>query len=157
MFALLTQRRLRWLGHVRCMEDGRIPKDLLYGQLSTGTRRTGRPMLRFKDVCKRDLKAYNIDPDSWEAAADDRDCWRHMVQRGVRLGENDRCRQAAEEAPQAESCIYCFTDFFVCLHQMQQRLSLKNWLTQSQQTLFSELETPPRASLYCPPGLLCQR
>ena len=28
MFTLLKQRRMRWLGHVCRMEDGRIPKDL---------------------------------------------------------------------------------------------------------------------------------
>ena len=36
MFTLLRQRRLRWLGHVRRMEDGRIPKDILYGELALG-------------------------------------------------------------------------------------------------------------------------
>ena len=30
---LLKQRRLRWLGHVVRMDDGRIPKDFLYGEL----------------------------------------------------------------------------------------------------------------------------
>ena len=30
MFTLLKQRRMRWLGHVVRMDDGRIPKDLLY-------------------------------------------------------------------------------------------------------------------------------
>ena len=35
--------RLGWLGHVRRMAPGRIPKDLLYGQLAVGTRPTGRP------------------------------------------------------------------------------------------------------------------
>ena len=29
IFTLLRQRRLRWLGHIDCMPDGRIPKDLL--------------------------------------------------------------------------------------------------------------------------------
>merc|ERR1712237_70973 len=53
---LLSQRRLRWIGHVRRMKDGRIPKDVLYGELAVGHRHTGRSMLRFKDVCKRDLK-----------------------------------------------------------------------------------------------------
>ena len=34
MYTLLRQRRLRWLGHVRRMDDGRIPKDILYGELA---------------------------------------------------------------------------------------------------------------------------
>ena len=42
------------------MKDGRIPKDFLYGELATGKRPTGRPQLRFKDVCKRDLQALGI-------------------------------------------------------------------------------------------------
>ncbi|XP_071479893.1 uncharacterized protein, partial [Diadema antillarum] len=52
MFSLLSQRRLKWLGHVRRMEPGRIPKDMLYGELSEGFRPMRRPHLRFKDVCK---------------------------------------------------------------------------------------------------------
>jgi hypothetical protein len=30
LFAILSQRRLRWLGHVCRMEDRHIPKDFLY-------------------------------------------------------------------------------------------------------------------------------
>ena len=52
MYAMLSQRRLRWLGHVSRMDDGRIPKDTLYGELATGTRPTGRPALRHKDLLK---------------------------------------------------------------------------------------------------------
>ena len=61
MYTMLRQRRLRWLGHVRRMEDGRIPKDILYGELALGRRTTGRPHLRYKDVCARDMKAVGID------------------------------------------------------------------------------------------------
>ena len=61
MYTLLRHRRLRWLGHVRRMEDGRIPKDILYGELALGRRTTGRPHLRYKDVCIRDMKAVDID------------------------------------------------------------------------------------------------
>ena len=43
MFTLLKQRRMRWLGHVVRMDDRRIPKDLLYGELVQGKRPTGRP------------------------------------------------------------------------------------------------------------------
>ena len=50
MFTLLSQRRLRWLGHIHGMEDGQIPKDLLYSELESGSRPVGRPKLHFKDV-----------------------------------------------------------------------------------------------------------
>ena len=50
MYTLLRQRRLRWLGHTHRMADGRIPKDLLYGELATGSRRRIQPHLHFKDV-----------------------------------------------------------------------------------------------------------
>ena len=55
LYTLLKQRHMRWLRHVARMEDGRIPKDLVYGELATGKRPTGRPHLRFKEICKRDL------------------------------------------------------------------------------------------------------
>ena len=64
MFTLLRQRRLRWLGHVHRMPDGRIPKDLLYGELAAGSRRTGRPQLRYRDVVKREMKAVGIDKET---------------------------------------------------------------------------------------------
>ena len=62
MFALLTQKRMRWLGLIRRMDDGRIPKDVLYDELATGSIPTGRRVLRYKDVCKRDLEAGSINP-----------------------------------------------------------------------------------------------
>ena len=52
MFALLTQRHLHWLGHVSHMQDGQIPKDMLYSKLAIDSRPAGRPVLHFKDVCK---------------------------------------------------------------------------------------------------------
>ena len=60
MFAILSERRLRWLGHVKRMSPGRIPKDLLYGELAAGKRKTGRPCLRFKDVCQMDMAEAKI-------------------------------------------------------------------------------------------------
>ena len=72
IFALLAQRRLRWLGHVRRMDDSRIPKDLLYRELADGARSRGRPSLRYKDSCKRDLKEAGIDLETWESLAENR-------------------------------------------------------------------------------------
>ena len=95
MFALLSQRRLRWVGHVVRMQDGRIPKEILYGELATG-----RPFLRFKDVCKRDLKSGKIRPADLESTADDRDAWRFMVKSGVHLCERRREDQWEEKRQQ---------------------------------------------------------
>ena len=58
------------------MEDGRIPKDFLYSEVALGRRTTGRPHLRYKDVCVRDMKAVDIDTMSWEGLAADRTKWR---------------------------------------------------------------------------------
>ena len=41
--------------------------DLLYSKLAQGKRPTARPQLRYKDVCKRDLKAMDVDLTTWEA------------------------------------------------------------------------------------------
>ena len=90
MYTLLSQRRLRWLGHVHRMANGRIPKDMLYGELVTGTRTVSRPYLRYRDTCKRDMKVAGIDTTTWEAAADDRGPWRAVVNTGMKRGEENR-------------------------------------------------------------------
>ena len=78
------------------MEDGTIPRDILYGELATGTSPTGRPLLRFKDVCKRDMKADNINPAGWEAVATDRRHWRLDDKAGIQACEERRAEQRDE-------------------------------------------------------------
>ena len=116
VFTILGERRLRWLGHVRRMDPGRIPKDLLYGELAEGSRPAGRPRLRFKDVCKRDMKACNIDTATWESCAEDRAAWRLAVRRGAREAEETRTahlherrarRKTAQQQPQQASLFVC--------------------------------------------------
>lgn len=94
---ILRQRRLRWIGHVRRMPDGRIPKDLFYGELSKGKRSVGRPYLRYKDVLKRDLNAVNIDPSLWEHLAEDRDNWRTLTKRQLEQSEEAAQEKAIEK------------------------------------------------------------
>ena len=48
-------------------------------------RPTGRPQLRYKDICKRDLKALGINTDTWKAAAADRSTWKQEVKKGLSL------------------------------------------------------------------------
>ena len=94
LFSLLKQRRLRWLGHVRRMDDGRIPKDLLYGELGIGKRSQGRPMQCFRNVCKKDLRECHIDTQSWESLADDRDLWKRTVKDGTATFESNQRKEA---------------------------------------------------------------
>jgi hypothetical protein len=60
IYSLLSQRRLRWIGHVSRTQDGRIPKDIMYGNIEQGTRATGRPKLKYRNVLKRDLRSTDI-------------------------------------------------------------------------------------------------
>lgn len=56
---MVTMCQLRWMGHVTCMEDSRLPKAVFYGELTEGTRKVGALQLRYKDVFKRHLKNTN--------------------------------------------------------------------------------------------------
>ena len=76
MFALLN---LRWLGLVCRIENGRIPKDILCGELASGARRDGRPSVRFRAACKRDIKSAQISIESRESTAADSNNCRHAV------------------------------------------------------------------------------
>ena len=101
---ILRQRRLRWLGHVHRMEDGRIPKDLLYGELTSGKRNIGRPKLRYSDVVKRDMKALDIDTGSWENLAADRPRWRGTLTKQLRSGEEKMLRAAEDRRARRKNC-----------------------------------------------------
>ena len=97
MYTLLRQRRLRWVCHVRRMEDGRIPKDIIYGEQALGRRTTGRPHLRYKDVCIRDMKAVDIDTMSWGGLASDRTEWRSALKQHLETGEEKLMAAAADK------------------------------------------------------------
>ena len=114
MYSLLSQRRLRLLGHVRRMKDGRLPKDILYGQLTNGARPVGRPALRFKDAYKRDMKACDISPKRCEAVAEYRTAWRQATRRSIeRADENTKSSTTT-------------TVILSCLLWLRQGLPLKN-------------------------------
>ena len=57
---LLIRKNLRWTGHLMRMSPDRLPKQILYSQLSSGHRKRGRPRLRFKYTFMRNLKLRDI-------------------------------------------------------------------------------------------------
>ena len=69
------------------MEGGHIPKDQLYGELATWYRDKGRTQLRYKDICKQDMKALKLDYNNWEALADNRGAWKQELSASLKKGE----------------------------------------------------------------------
>ena len=72
---LLIRKNLHWTGHLLRMPTDRIPRQVLYSQLPEGQ----RPRLRYKDTIKRSLKKRDIEINSWESLAIQRDVWRDTV------------------------------------------------------------------------------
>ena len=75
---ILIRNRLRWFGHVIRLPDVRPNKALLYGELSEGSRKIGRPLLRFKDTIKDILKRGNA-LQIWNTAVHERLGWRKCI------------------------------------------------------------------------------
>lgn len=91
--AALTQRQLRWVGHVIRMPGCRLPRQVLYGQILSANRKPGGPKLRYKDQLKQTLKRCNIQPSDLESAAADRPLWRSLCHEGVSQLEERRTQQ----------------------------------------------------------------
>ena len=93
---ILMKSQIRWPGHVVRMPDHRLPKHLLYGELQKGRRTQGSQRKRFKDTLKASLKAFSINPDTWEEAATDRPGWRSLTHKGAVDCEDKRTLVAEE-------------------------------------------------------------
>ena len=66
IFTLLCKSHLRWASHISQIKDDRILKKLLCGELKCGRNVVERLKKRYKDSMKETLKAYKMNPDSWE-------------------------------------------------------------------------------------------
>ena len=104
---------MRWLGHVHRMDCHRIPRQLLYGELLEGTRPTGAPMLRHKDLSKRTMCEIYVNPNTWEKTAQDREKWRSAIHSGVSRFEEERIQRVEEDRRRRKNPVQSSADQFV--------------------------------------------
>jgi hypothetical protein len=75
---VIKSSRMRWVGHVARMAEGRGIYRLLVGR-PEGKRPLGRPRSRWEDNIKMDLRDIGIDGENWIRLAQDRVQWRAFV------------------------------------------------------------------------------
>ena len=73
----IKAQRIRWLGHVKRMEEGAMARKMMEGRLFIGGRK-GRPRLRWMDDVVADLKTVRI--KQWMETMQDREKWRQIVE-----------------------------------------------------------------------------
>jgi hypothetical protein len=75
---VIISRRMRWLGHVVRMGEGRGVNRVLVGR-SEGKSPLGRPTCRWEDNIKMDLREIGIDGANWIQLAQNMVQWRAFV------------------------------------------------------------------------------
>jgi len=72
------------------MPDSRIPKQLLYSQLSDTKHHDGGQRKRYKDQLHVNFKSCNLDHTKWETLDEDRYAWREECYNAVNGFEEQR-------------------------------------------------------------------
>ena len=109
---MITQKRLRWLGHVKWMDDSHTPKTILFSEACDGSRKQGRPLLRYHDNCKSNMKSFDM-------CATQRSSWREKVTMGARRYEQafiQRMEQSRKRGKQPLINLDANGDAFICEH-----------------------------------------
>ncbi|KAJ7404804.1 hypothetical protein WISP_143584 [Willisornis vidua] len=81
------------------MEDHRLPKIVLCGELATGCCKRGASKKRYKDSLKQHLSLGHIDCHQWSVLASSWDSWRHTIHDAAASFES-ACRVSLEEKRQ---------------------------------------------------------
>ena len=70
-----TQKRLSWYGHVMLREDTNVAKHITTMKVG-GKRPRGRPILRWMDLVRSDLRQHQLDPK----LAQSQEIWKSVVE-----------------------------------------------------------------------------
>ena len=86
----VVKNQMRWTGQLVRMGDERLPKRIFYGEISEGKRPQHKPRKRFKDNIKDSLRRMQINAESWEGMANERDEWRAHIHKELEGYETNR-------------------------------------------------------------------
>jgi len=82
---ILSERRLRWLGHVIRMDHQRIPWQALHWEVPGFKRGPGRPRANWRSTVNKDLSRMGINWEEAEVAAQNRSEWHQSVAQCIHL------------------------------------------------------------------------
>jgi len=82
---ILSERRLRWLGHVIRMDHQRIPRQALHWEVPGFKRGPGGPRTNWRGTVNKDLSRMGITWEEAEVAAQNRSEWRQSVAQCIHL------------------------------------------------------------------------
>jgi len=88
MDEILSERRLRWLGHVIWMDHQRIPRQALHCEVPGFKRGLGRPRTNWRSTVNKDLLRMGITWEEADVAAQNRSEWHQSVAQCMHLDES---------------------------------------------------------------------
>ena len=91
----IHENRFRWLGHLARMNDTRLPKQVLFAEV-TNTRPRHGPKRRWRDVAGSELRATVIPEAQWHHLAQDRRDRR----------ERSRRKPPSQPQPRVSVCVF---------------------------------------------------
>ena len=107
--------RLLWVGYVIRKEDI-LPTQLMFGELTSGKQKQGRPLKSFKYCVKAGISFAEINPKELETHAHDRTGWRALSRRETDTFEERRCTQIEEARKRRKADAPGDSGLFSCPH-----------------------------------------
>ena len=101
---IIMDRRLQWLGHLGRMEDERLPKQVLFGELKK-KRPCHGVKKRWRDQVSKDLQAIKLKGD-WYQLSQDRKGWLAKCRKGVDEVASCRKRNTCAANRQIQERLY---------------------------------------------------
>ena len=77
--ATLRRRWILFAGFVARMEDTRLPKCAMFGEMVEGAGSVGDQEKEWMECFLDNLRAFGINADQWTTAAQDEEEWRRMA------------------------------------------------------------------------------